>query len=1441
MRRPRSSIIIAVLLLVAVFASIRTFFGHPFLGQVPPPENGQCRDLVDNDGDGAVDALVESATSASSLPSQFVISPEFTTVPIVASGIGPIGNINPGEPNYHANGVYKINHFVQNHFCAAGTSCFYEDGKSVGADAETAQKICEYAGYANVAQISGIDYGSCADNWTSLWRSGTFTKDPGCTFPRQLFSIKCTGPIPQAGNTACSDTQDNDGDGQIDHPSDAGCASRGDQSEIPHDTDCSSPDDTTEGVTTPPASSSSSAGTTAAECADGIDNDGDTLVDFAVNLVQNADFEEPAIIVSGGCHTVYGNDPGNTYPPSIPGWKPDIYQVELQKCHPAAAGTQYAEVDATNTIRLQQDLTTIPGKNYEIRYAYALRPDAGAQSMGVYWNGQQVDTAGGTPQAGATGLSWVYRTKVVTAVGAQSTLGFSALDPTPMGAGNFLDDVSVSLVNNGDPECTSLDDPQESGPPVSVCEEPNMFIYNLQPTPFPDHSTPQAVTELRKLGYNITYHSRLTLPRLTTAFARQFPLLWIMDGCGRPEEVISQGELAIIKDYYLNGGHLVLSPGVPADPKAPHDTCHQRLNQIAKNLGIHYDNAPAPKTNACAAATGNDPLMALVSQIYQDAGAAVTLSGSVVWKNVVADSPVTVATMGSTLAIAKIAETDGHGAGIFLSSSNLLAGTCNSNAAYANLPLSLGMQKGCSCPSSGTGACVTQCNDRIDNDGIDGIDLADSGCQNAQDISEQDDVTPIAGGTCSIVSRGASGLGQILVNCPENYVVMGGGWRNYDGLDFGADVSRPLSTGSGWECEKNTSNSRNSGQCQAVCCRSDTVDTTVITKTGPLNASPIVECPAGYFVTGGGYHDRTPKKDEDILRPEANGEDDSGRWHCLDDDSTNPNSTCYAVCAKLKTGDAVLRCETPEIAGQQDINNKGIGVSCPANTIVTGGGFIDNSTGNDDQDDNYPYDNGWHCFEDYNDSPPAESVCYARCCEMPLPPDTTLTASITGPTAAVKGETATYRITMKNIDVVAAKNAFIRSQFSLTGSTLVSVPSECTDHGWNQNGGYIVQCHNNTLAAGAEVSFDLTFNVPMGAPCTFYDEVGADADNALPTDIAHVLTSTGCPGSSSSTATSDSSSTSDASTSSSSDAFSTSSSSADPASSSSSEETLPSSSSASPAATSSSATAATSSASSLFLEVHSSSAGSQNSSWIGTEQCPRNGCADGGDVYCPLIGLRCQPSGESPCFSCAEEGTVSTIPLLPNDSLCTEDRECQSLLCLGEVCTPCTQATDCNGNSICLGGTCAPPSLLRYLPLAAAPQCGNGQRDDGEECDEGGRNSDAPGARCRASCRFARCGDGIADPPQERCDDGNQEAGDGCSPQCALERGFTVVDGRILATTLTAQPLLTQAELLITADSSHAPVGNTGPAAAVMVAAGAAAGVGWVRRFHRAKRENPLE
>jgi len=72
------------------------------------------------------------------------------------------------------------------------------------------------------------------------------------------------------------------------------------------------------------------------------------------------------------------------------------------------------------------------------------------------------------------------------------------------------------------------------------------------------------------------------------------------------------------------------------------------------------------------------------------------------------------------------------------------------------------------------------------------------------------------------------------------------------------------------------------------------------------------------------------------------------------------------------------------------------------------------------------------------------------------------------------------------------------------------------------------------------------------------------------------------------------------------------------------------------------------------------------------------------------------------------------------------------------------------------------------------PYCGDGFIDIGEQCDDGNHNA---GDGCSSSCAVeSRCGNGRMDGG-EQCDDGNTLSGDGCSTSCTTETcGNNVVD-----------------------------------------------------------------
>ncbi len=65
------------------------------------------------------------------------------------------------------------------------------------------------------------------------------------------------------------------------------------------------------------------------------------------------------------------------------------------------------------------------------------------------------------------------------------------------------------------------------------------------------------------------------------------------------------------------------------------------------------------------------------------------------------------------------------------------------------------------------------------------------------------------------------------------------------------------------------------------------------------------------------------------------------------------------------------------------------------------------------------------------------------------------------------------------------------------------------------------------------------------------------------------------------------------------------------------------------------------------------------------------------------------------------------------------------------------------------------------------PQCGNGNLDPTEQCDDGNQED---GDGCSSDCKAEYCGDGITQAGLgEECDDHNVNDGDGCSSTCIRE------------------------------------------------------------------------
>ena len=113
---------------------------------------------------------------------------------------------------------------------------------------------------------------------------------------------------------------------------------------------------------------------------------------------------------------------------SIPGWtKKSSPGFELQDNVAGSpfAGNQHVELDGYSPAGLVQDVPTIPGQRYELRFAFSPRPGTpGADNiLMISWNGAEVATLSASG-AGLSNTNWTeYTFEVIAAPGGDEPPG----------------------------------------------------------------------------------------------------------------------------------------------------------------------------------------------------------------------------------------------------------------------------------------------------------------------------------------------------------------------------------------------------------------------------------------------------------------------------------------------------------------------------------------------------------------------------------------------------------------------------------------------------------------------------------------------------------------------------------------------------------------------------------------------------------------------------------------------------------------------------------------------------------------------------------------------------------------------------------------------------------------------------------------------------------
>lgn len=209
-----------------------------------------------------------------------------------------------------------------------------------------------------------------------------------------------------------------------------------------------------------------------------------------VNLIINGGFENPVVIDSKKWQLFANNTPGLGWEVewiSPSGSAPADANLELQKGvngWVSHEGDQHAELDTdygspaggSASVRISQEIATVPGNHYQISYAFSPRPGeaAGENILNVLVNGATVQTQG--PIAGGANTSWTNHTFVFTASGSLATIAFED-GGISNSKGTFLDNVSVNCIEDYvEPEDPCEGEECEPTDPTDPIEEPEYCL-----------------------------------------------------------------------------------------------------------------------------------------------------------------------------------------------------------------------------------------------------------------------------------------------------------------------------------------------------------------------------------------------------------------------------------------------------------------------------------------------------------------------------------------------------------------------------------------------------------------------------------------------------------------------------------------------------------------------------------------------------------------------------------------------------------------------------------------------------------------------------------------------------------------------------------------------------------------------------------------------------
>ena len=193
-------------------------------------------------------------------------------------------------------------------------------------------------------------------------------------------------------------------------------------------------------------------------------------------LIANGGFELP--VVSGDWDTFATGEAGLDW---IVEWRDTdeatpVLELQTSGLWTPHAGNQYAELDSHNgpaSVRIYQDLPTIPGDSYDINYAFSPRPgiNEANNDLKVIWDGVELNTTSADGSSNSD-TDWTDFDHTVVASGSTTRIEFIDMGVSDT-FGTLLD--SVSAIG-----CPEEDKPRDVCPNINGIQEevPEGFILD---------------------------------------------------------------------------------------------------------------------------------------------------------------------------------------------------------------------------------------------------------------------------------------------------------------------------------------------------------------------------------------------------------------------------------------------------------------------------------------------------------------------------------------------------------------------------------------------------------------------------------------------------------------------------------------------------------------------------------------------------------------------------------------------------------------------------------------------------------------------------------------------------------------------------------------------------------------------------------------------------